>query len=207
MATSDPAIDALVEVMGSAKRRHVDEHATEIGYVTISWNRLHGILALLYAVISGQVRYYHVALAAWGALISDRSQREMLLAATLVSLPESNPYRKEIKWALGKIHRLEIDRNNTIHAPYVIRYLEDGTQRLEINDVPGNRQARELKGKELRTELQYLRDTTDALADFMLEISKALRSGNVPALPARPPVKRPAHSQTQDKRTPGTKRK
>src|SRR5580704_7160746 len=74
-----------------------------LGQLALSWNALHETMAFLFCSVMGG-GYSNQFLAVWHALKSDRSQRDILLAATESHMnPAYSPqFVSDIKWLCGR---------------------------------------------------------------------------------------------------------
>jgi len=125
---ADPLIRALANYKERMKR--LGQLATDVGHVPIARASLHDTLGKFFTMLFNPVGLSVIcedaAVAAWGAVKSDHSQRKMLEAAAKAELSNDSLARTELLWALGQINKLENDRNNALHASYSAEF-DDGT--------------------------------------------------------------------------------
>ena len=171
-----------------------DAHALYIGKVVIAWNWAHESLAHIFAnIVSPESR--DIGLAAWHAVLNDRSQRAMLEAAAKIRPGESTKFFKDLQWCLNHLTPLEIDRNNVLHSPYSLTF--DGTTGIKFSPLwfTGNRRALGLKDKDLEIELKSLEERISLLTNFALHLGVHMNGPeDVPTWPGRPRLPRPAHA-------------
>jgi hypothetical protein len=167
-------------------RQHLQPYATEIGHVTLAWNRLHENLALLfwYALGPGSVPF-----AIWDRLSSDRTQRDILETAVKAgAFAQSSPrMTEEVLWLLKQVGKLADRRNVAIHAPLTtLTDVDTGSTRVEPQTWFGNRRAKGLAGKDIIQELLLCAERADALSYFAAELIQCM-SPSHSAWPERPP--------------------
>jgi hypothetical protein len=183
----------------NAMKAVLDDHARDIGYIVIAWNALHENLGKLFGAIVARIGT-QAALAAWNALTNDRTQRYMLQAATSAGLPDKDPLRSEILWALGQITPLANNRNDALHAPYAVLF-EEGRVRVVPSTSGGNKRATNLLGRDLGVELASYRNRIEALSDFVLALwMYFLTKDEGGTLPDRPQPPRSAHRPSKKAR-------
>lgn len=133
-------------------------------------------LGVLFCMVAGLND--SMGMAIWHALKSDRSQRDLLEAATEAAAEDKEwtsdfPKGKEdINWILKKVNNLTDGRNSAIHAPVL----------TIVGDVPeirpltlyGNPNAERLRGKDIFAEFEWYEKYFDTLQLFAAEISLAL---------------------------------
>lgn len=175
------------------------KHAAEIGRIAIEWNSLHDTLGKLFAEVVAPERP-RVAMAAWGAVASDRSKREMLRSAAIWQFREDESEAKwlgELEWLLGQINPLEDRRNNAVHAPYGF-LIEEGAVKFTPFVWSGNPRAEKLRDKDLSMEFSSCADHIRLLIvyvrDLLIMRSEASRTC---AWPERPRLPRPAQAQAK----------
>jgi len=94
-------------------------HAADIGSIAIAWNGLHVVLGEIFVDVIAPDKK-RIVLAAWSAVPNDRSKRAMLESAAVMAFGRKSKFVIELKWALGKMNRLEDSRNDAVHTPYAI---------------------------------------------------------------------------------------
>jgi hypothetical protein len=93
-------------------------YVAALGQLTLAWNDLHLALAMLFCSVMGGGNVGPF-LAIWNALKSDRSQRDILLAAAMAILHNGGSLKlaEEITWICKRTDVLEESRNNDLHSP------------------------------------------------------------------------------------------
>src|SRR5215204_399962 len=110
-------------------RIHMDAHYLALGRVANDWNHMQEQLGLLFCAVAGLDNFMGMRI--WHALKSDRSQRDLLEAATIAASDDdewqkSFPKAKEdIEWILERVNARSDGRNSAIHAPVFVRYGDD----------------------------------------------------------------------------------
>lgn len=144
-------------------------YAVEVGRLVYSWNHLQHVLGNLFWMVSG-VENGMIPFAIWNAVPSDRTQRDMLRAATKAQFtkntPEEKRVREDILWVVTKVGDLAGHRNNAVHAPFSFLIGADGVARLEPMGMAGNKRALNLVGKDVVREFRLYREYFDSLAAF-----------------------------------------
>lgn len=202
MTKSEPTPFLLALLEDKQWPKQLDKHATDLGYVAIAWASLHDTLGLFFSMLFSPFGPAPVieetAIAAWGALKSDRSQREMLEATAKQRLSEDSTARKELLWALGQINRLDNDRNNALHASYSLEF-DDGAFKVVPSPFAGNPRSSALRDRDLSTELQSYVGNIQAIDQFVCDVLVFLAKGQPPPSPQRPRLPRPSHKTSQKK--------
>jgi hypothetical protein len=168
-------------------------YVAALGQLALAWNGFHETLALLFCSVareqkptkedprSGQL------LAIWHALKSDRSQREILLAAVKNHLWPAYPtkFEDDVKWICNRADSLEDARNDALHSP--LWAFERGSRETIVMPIVGlgHVRATKLFDKNLLSEFRRCRDTTLILTRFAGEIDEALSNWHLP-WPDRP---------------------
>lgn len=174
-------------------RQHLKPYAEEIGQVTISWNRLHENLCLLFwfAIGPGPVPY-----AIWNRLASDRTQRDIL--ETAVKAGAFGQYRPgfadDVLWLLKQTEQLAEHRNSAIHAPLsTLTNLATGKTVVEPHDYFGNKRAKRLRGKNIIRELEWCAECADLLNYFAANLISTMNE-TPGSWPERPSLSLPPSS-------------
>ena len=145
----------------------LDKHAADVGHVAIAWNGLHDVLGQLFSVvISPHSR--SAAIAAWGAIVSDRSKRDMLKATVLKRFEDNEKELRwvaDVEWLLGHITPLEDRRNNAVHAAYGF-VLEEGAIKVAPSTWNGNPRSWKLRDKDLGLEFKSCAAHIKSLTEF-----------------------------------------
>jgi hypothetical protein len=152
-------------------------YVSAVGKVAHAWNYLHERLGHLFARIVGG-RDRAITAAVWYSTYSDRSQREMLEAAIRASndpafarLPKTA--KNDLLDLLDRIRDLGGNRDNAIHAPCVLTVGPNGTQ-MATSHLSGHRRAKNLVGKTLIDECDWIERYAQALSRFTVQATDAL---------------------------------
>ena len=165
-------------------------YALALGQLALSWNDLHLSLAMLFCTVMGG-GFVNPPLAIWNALKSDRSQRDILLAAAKAALMNggSQKFAEEIEWICKRADVLEDSRNDALHSP--LWGTPRGTAAPVVSPAVGlgHLRANKLLGKNLLAEFRWCRECSAMLRDYATELDFAVCRGrplaNRPKLPAR----------------------
>jgi hypothetical protein len=93
-------------------------YVTALGQLTLAWNGLHEVLALLFCTVMGG-GMSNQFLAVWHALRTDRAQRDILLAALKSDVRGVVPSKffEDIEWICKRADVVEDARNDALHSP------------------------------------------------------------------------------------------
>jgi hypothetical protein len=166
--------------------------ATEAGLVSIEWNDMCEAMGLLFgAILHPTLPYPEAALAVWNSQISDKAQRDMLLAAAkgsqktfIKALPK---FYDDIKELCDSAQKLADHRNNVVHAP--LTFILDGGQPIGVvaNTFFGHPRAARLDGKDLIAAFKIFTDYAEKLKLFARNMTASIKFGpSVRAWPDRP---------------------
>ncbi|HZL58332.1 MAG TPA: hypothetical protein VFC38_01385 [Stellaceae bacterium] len=171
----------------------LQKHAAYIGRIAIEWNSLHHTLGELFVEVLAPDQQSAI-LAAWHAVPSDRSKRDMLKAAARAALSADSRFCDELEWACGQINALEDNRNNAIHSPYAL-LLENGDLKFVPNLFSGSSRARKLRDKNLQLEFESYAKNIHTI-NWWLKILRGLveASAEDQAWPERPALPRTAQA-------------
>ncbi len=142
--------------------------AMELGKLVFAYNRMQDKLGLLYWAILGKE---HSKLAAknWHEQRSDGLQRKLLREAAATKIwPEdfvATNIQQDIEWLLDEAKIMGEQRNDAMHASYVMLTNELGSVPAS-NFFSGNPRAKNLAGKNLLTEFLRYRKRAEALAGY-----------------------------------------
>jgi hypothetical protein len=166
IAYSDPNI---IRPPGQEQlQRKFKPYAVELGLLVYSWNRLQDkLLSLFWAVLGTPSA--SVPQAIWHAILSDRAQRQMLLAASRVAPLRNERARADIKWIIDHVERFEDKRNDAIHSPLTFMTDHTGTA-LASAWISGNPRAKKLRDKNLLNEFRWYSETAAVLGSFAQRI-------------------------------------
>jgi hypothetical protein len=164
-----------------------ESYATAVGRVAYAWNYLHEKLGSLFVTVTGLEAGRHIALAIWYSPASDRSQREMLTAAIKASpetrwLPRLPTARADLIWLMKEADRLAGRRNDAVHAPCAmsINPSEDVRAEMSAAFYSGHDRAKNLIGKDLIVEFDWLERSAETLSRFTISATNALGTVNFP---------------------------
>jgi hypothetical protein len=165
-------------------------HALAIGQLAIQWNLLHEAMGFLFLSLlkGGHSSQYSVV---WSSNTSDRSKREMLLAAAdgMWIDPDAQDERQRhgvaqglVKKLVGAASALEDTRNNAIHAPLAVgaNALRPDFGTVFPDVMLGNARAKRLLNKDLLSEFRWCRDYAYRLGVFALALSECLSTPDKP---------------------------
>lgn len=93
--------------------------ASELGYVSWTWNALHADLCDLFWEITG-ISSPDIPRAIWHSAKSDSGQREMLRAAARARLTKDSECLSELLWLLGEVDQLAAFRNDAFHTLWTV---------------------------------------------------------------------------------------
>jgi hypothetical protein len=144
--------------------------------------------------------------AIWHALKSDRSQRDILIAAAETTIRGAIPipFLEDIKWVCGQADKLEELRNNALHSPYWGHIGMGNKVTIMPNINLGHVRAGKLFSKNLLKEFRYCRDYCVLLSKFAWQMDCALSDLSLP-WPDRP--KPPNRGETNVRKQPLQARK
>jgi hypothetical protein len=167
-----------------------EKHATEIGHLVFAWARLQQNLGHLFAAVV-RASDPQIGLGIWGALKSDRTQRDILEAAAKVVLADRPDAEADVLWLLKAAGDRTTGRNDAVHTAFLFTTDDDGDI-VPVPDVvnsPGRLER--FKDKDLpelfarqRDDLTELYRFTAALTDQFLPIE-----GERPPWPERPQLR------------------
>jgi len=169
-------------------------YVVALGELALAWNDLHSELSFLFALIVTGVSVDPTQHAVWNALKSDRSQRDMLVAAaksrTEHKLKAEVEVLEDIIWMCGQINSLEDIRNNALHSPLFARRDDNGAVIVRPLVEFGHVRAQKLLKKDILFEFEYCRDCSVLFTNFAnwlaLHIDiEGLRRPTRPSLPNR----------------------
>jgi hypothetical protein len=160
----------------------VSAYISAVGMVAHAWNRLHEKLGQLFVRIV-EAPNSKIASAIWYAPFSDRNQRELLAAAIEACNDEfwkrlPRTAKADLKSLLTKINTLGFKRDDAVHAP--VLFDDAGTPVIVADFLSGHRRAKNLVGKDLLVEFDYLKRYAEALTDCAEQFTEALSAENAP---------------------------
>ena len=168
-------------------------HALALGQLALGWNGLHQTLCVLYCqVMGGKAANQHLAV--WNALTSDRTQRQILLAAVKNDFEGARPvgFEDDIKWLCARADVIEEGRNNALYSPLWVFERMGGAKLVMPMIGLGHVRAAKLFDKDLLAEFRWCRDASMLLAGFAAGMAHTLEGMMVawrdrPVLPPKPP--------------------
>ena len=93
----------------------VRRHASQTGQIIWGWNFLQsGFLHIFHQLVAPS--NHDLALALWHMIQSDKTQREMVLAAATAVLPENSRLLADIDWLVKRSQDLSPYRNDSAHT-------------------------------------------------------------------------------------------
>jgi hypothetical protein len=159
-----------------------------VGRVAHAWNYLHEKLGALFALLVNAPDR-HVVAALWYSPYSDRSQRQMLEACINAYRWQSDPAqaKDDLLWLMTRANELGNRRDDAIHAPAILSTDARGTE-MATSYLSGHRRARNLKGKRLLIEFDWLERYIEELSRFTVAATNALAYAGYawPEKPKRP---------------------
>jgi hypothetical protein len=172
-----------------------EAYTCAVGRVAHAWNYFHERLGALFAqLVNAPDR--NVIAAVWYSTFSDRAQREMLKASVLAlaeyrwgSVPSHA--KADLLWLLERANYIGNMRDNAVHAPAILQTDADGTE-MATSVLSGHRRAKNLVGKRLLVEFDWLERYMEGLSRFTQQATNALTYADSP-WPDRPlaPNRRP----------------
>ena len=191
-AMTEP-IDQKIKWLAEIRKNH----AADIGSIAIAWNGLHVVLGEIFVDVIAPDKK-RIVLAAWSAVPNDRSKRAMLESAAVMAFGRKSKFVIELKWALGKMNRLEDSRNDAVHTPYAISMGGDeGFQFIPYvwSESP---RAKALWDRDLKLEFASYLKNIDSITKFARALGKMIHAPALdPAWPKRPSLPRPAQAQVK----------
>jgi hypothetical protein len=166
-------------------------YALVLGQFAFAWNDYHEQLGKIFAflTIGNAIR----SLSAWGVISSDRTKRDVLLAAVGIADESFSKFprlHEDVVWLVGVGTALEEHRNNIIHAPLttidnaIVAVLSKVAYGSVQPANPFNRRAarltEETRGKDLLNELREYRDAASRYGQYADLIAKCLTTKNAP---------------------------
>jgi hypothetical protein len=134
--------------------------------------------------------FVNPVIAIWNALKSNRSQRDVLLAAAKSTLINggSQKLAEEIEWICKRADALESGRNDALHSPLWGAIRGPGAPIVSPVLDLGHARANKLLGKNLLAELRRCRECSTLLRDYATKLDFAICRGTpLPARPKLPP--------------------
>lgn len=157
-----------------------------IGQATIAWNGLQESLRTVFSSLMGSTDTAR-GNAAWYALKSDRSQRDMLRDISKEALASKRikaDFYKVAKFLVDQSSEISNVRDIAVHAPLVNRISPDVI--VPASDF-GNPLAMKLNNKDILTEFRWCRDVALALTDLAVGLDEFICAGQpLPAIPSLP---------------------
>lgn len=128
------------------RRRLYRPVESALGKIALAWNELHHALSYLFIKFTKLDSVQGLAI--WNCLLIDRAQRELLRAAA-ENCKDLDPSKlKDVLWLCDQVNKLSNDRNDALHAPFVILYNHrtNGPPSLTPRWFFGNPRAKSLIG-------------------------------------------------------------
>jgi hypothetical protein len=164
-------------------------YALEIGKLALQWNLLQDYLALIFGVTfpsrsdgrNSALLSYRI----WHALRSDRDQREILKAATLVAFDDEDFKAKHPKaledtiWLLDRTQSLADRRNDALHSPFIMSFSDQAGYTVTPHSFLGHSRAKKFEGKNALAEIKWYSATARTLSDFAYLLFYAMQFGEM----------------------------
>jgi hypothetical protein len=167
-----------------------DAHAIAIGKIAMAWNEYHSILGELYSELFTHGRNWQLALAAWHAIPSDKTQRDMLRKVAELKFKASSRELTEINWLLEKTNDVvSVQRNIGLHTLLWSFTAEDGAH-LILPIVSNDRTAKALADTKVLKEYAHYEKQIRKMIGFAVGIQFAVspRRRGKKTWPERPPL-------------------
>jgi hypothetical protein len=114
-------------------------HARHVGEILIAWNDLQSKLFMIFWVIVSPERH-QVAYGIWHCIQSDKTQRDMVLAAARGALAAKSRMLQHIEWLVDRAAALSVYRNDPAHT--AIGFTTDENNKLvPVPDLVAGRDA------------------------------------------------------------------
>ena len=165
-----------------------DTFARDLGRVTLAWNSLHLALFGVFSAVSGYGNRL-VPGTIWHALKADRAQRDILKDFTQsnalgISIPAE--LRREIKWLVDSVNKIEDARNDFIHTPFAM----DNGEVFALH-LGQHKRGQKLDRRNIAADARWLFRTASTLTSYAEQIEEVIRNPQLPlserpALPNRP---------------------
>ncbi|NOJ43032.1 hypothetical protein [Bradyrhizobium australiense] len=169
--------------------RQTADHERAIGKIVIAWNQYQETLGTLFANLFSHSDW-PLALSAWHALDSDRSQRKMLVAAARAKLKPNNPLLTEFEWLINNSDKIADQRNIGIHMPLMRASERDGSTRVLPHAIFGNPKAARMNGRDLLKEYAHFERQIRKMFSYAVALDFALtpehKRRDKASLPERP---------------------
>jgi len=172
-------------------------YALALGQFAFAWNDYHEQLGKIFAFLTtgNAVR----SLSAWGVISSDRTKREVLLAAVGIADESFSRFprlHEDVVWLVGAGTALEEHRNNIVHSPLttidnaIVAVLSKVAYGSVQPANPFNRRAarltQETRGKDLLNELHEYRDAASRYGQYAGLIAQCVTLRTATPWPDRP---------------------
>lgn len=160
-----------------SNKENRDAYALAIGKIAMAWNEYHELLGQLFSELFTR-SHGETALNIWHCLDSDRTQRKLLRSAAETYLAWNKKGLEELKWLLNKTDTLlSAQRNVGVHAPLNALFEQNGIGLLLPVPGPGNRNAKQLDGKDVLKEYAHYEQQLRKMYDFAYALRFKLTAG------------------------------
>jgi hypothetical protein len=182
--TADQVAEPTDEEMDAALERY----AAAVGKVAAAWNYLHEKLGQLFVTLL-EAPDRNVSAAVWHSSYNDRAQRDMLRA--VLNTMQGNSWlrfpslKPDILWLLDCTNALSAGRDDVVHAPVSLSIEDKKAEMIAAAYAGGHRRVKNLKGKNLLTQFDWIEWRAITLARFAHKVEFALTVPDVP-WPERP---------------------
>lgn len=180
-------------MLSDNQRELLRPFATEIGFAVIEWNDLHEEMAILFSLlVSANGSTAKAPVAAWNAVLNDRTQREMLLAVAKTPFwtgdPRFSRVAVDVPWLVDRANIIANKRNDLVHAPLWAMQSDDTPKvTVEGRAFQGNRRATSLnKNANIIDVFRWVSLSSRTLATFTKTLSGSLTFPEQLSWPERP---------------------
>jgi hypothetical protein len=189
----------------------VRKHGKRIGDITIIANLLQEAFFHLFWIVIGdhEDATYEMVHGVWHTIMSDKTQRDMLEAATIGRFGPNSRFAQQIKWAIGRAGKLSEFRNDIVHTPVRFAVIDEKPillfQRVSAKKASMDRLAK----TPAATQSRLVRGDLVVLTVFCETLYRVyLLNGQTGPWPRRPPLlSLPKTSQRRGRRKQGGQRK
>lgn len=176
----------------SYRHKEFQPYVRALGELALAWNDLQTALSFLFSTIVSGDAGNPTQHAIWHALKSDRSQRDILIAAAhnhnKINSKIDPKISEDIIWMCGKINVLEDIRNDALHSPLFAKRDDNGAIIVRPLTQFGHVRAQKLATKKILFEFEYCRDCAVLFTNFtdLLDLYISLDFLKPPARPVLP---------------------
>lgn len=183
--THTKATYALNRDMPRPFKPAIKKHAKEIGEIAWAWNGLQAQFLSIFSMLVDKTTLTP-GINIWHVVLSDKTQRDMLIAVAKARLPDDNPILQEILWTCSKAGELSGYRNAFVHAPIVYMAKGKGYTAVVNPFATQPTQARKFADRTFSATYKHLLSDLIALESYAGAIYFCARSPAHLDLPERP---------------------